>query len=167
MLYKFYSLTAFIKSAYTDCWNKDCCWWGQNFHTPNISQVLLSRARRFLTQLFSSKFYFGCCLYFTLQKETFYFLILGSKLFFPWCKETDMCSFCSITVCSCLLFFLNKSHTCLLRNPGQFFFGESLKLPEIWWSPGMDLDVLGGCPVLLMTEVFFQNLHISFLHDLH
>lgn len=128
--------------------------------------MLLSRARRFLTQLFSSKFYFGCCLYFTLQKETLFFNI-RVKVIFPLMQRAIYVFFLIDNSLQLLVvvFFLNKSHTCLLRNPGQFFFGESLKLPEIWWSPGMDLDVLGGCPVLLMTEVFFQNLHISFLHD--
>lgn len=106
---------------------------------------------------------------FYFEKGKIFFLNIRVKVIFPLKQRARYVLFLLDNSLQLLVVvvvvFSNKSHTCLLRNPGPFFFGESLKLPEIWWSPGMDLDVFGGCPVLLVTTVFFQNLHKYFLHD--
>lgn len=75
-------------------------------------------------------------------------------------------------------FVFSKSHTCLLISLSPFFFSESLKLLQIWWSVAVKSGVCAGQSVTF-TLVFvvvktkrrhrpsfaadFQNLHTSFV----
>lgn len=78
-------------------------------------------------------------------------------------------------------FVFSKSHTCLLISLSPFFFSESLKLLQIWWSVAVKSGVCAGQSVTF-TLVFvvvktkrrhrpsfaadFQNLHTSFVFSL-